>query len=191
MCLRLLGSSSVLAGHRSGFFSSTSRDANLRPLFLDVTSDMVNSMSPSPIIGLFVNEVHKSFPESESQKVAAHEDAIANTTSEGDRHRARLCARWAIKMADDRSSQHPRWEQLKERHQMWKDEWFAFDFGLADATPLSGTHHVVGKPEPLEDVRIEWVENAVAVAKKLGEEDGWENSPWEDLLNDLIHAGSA
>ena len=62
---------------------------------------------------------------------------------------------------------------------------------LADATPWSGTHHVVGKPEPLEDVRIEWVENAVAVAKRLGEEDGWENAPWEDLLNDLIHVGSA
>jgi hypothetical protein len=43
----------------------------------------------------------------------------------------------------------------------------------------------------MEDVRIEWVENAVAVAKRLGEEDGWENSPWEDLLNDLIHNGSA
>jgi len=54
---------------------------------------------------------------------------------------------------------------------MWKDEWFAIDFGLADATPGSGTHHLVGKAEPLED--------------------GWENSPWEDLLNDLIHDGSA
>jgi hypothetical protein len=152
---------------------------------------MAKSTSPSPIIEVFVREVHASFPDSEQTKLAAHEGAIAETTSDGDPHRARLCARWAIKMADDKNQKHPRWAQLKERHQMWKDEWFALDFGLADGLPGSGTHHLVGKPEPLEDVRIEWVENAVAVAKRLGEEDGWENSPWEGLLNDLIHDGSA
>ena len=66
---------------------------------------------------------------------------------------------------------------------MWKDEWFAIDFGLADALPGSGTHHIVGKAEPLEDMRIEWVENAVAVAKRLGEEDGWASSPWGGALD--------
>jgi hypothetical protein len=143
-------------------------------------------MSPSPIITLFVNDVHSSFPEGEKKKVAAHEDAIAKTTSEGDHHRARLCARWAIKMADDKNSKHPRWEQLKERHQIWKDEVFGLEFGIADAVPGSGTDRVVGKAEPLEDVRIQWVENAVAIARRLGEDDGWENSPWEALLTELI-----
>jgi hypothetical protein len=52
--------------------------------------------------------------------------------------------------------------------------------------PGSGSHHIVGKAEPLEDVRIEWVENAVSVAKHLGEEDGWANSPWEELLKEMI-----
>jgi len=147
---------------------------------------MADSTSPSPIIELFVNEVRASFPESEKKKIAAHEGAIANSTSHGDHGRARLCAKWAVQMADDKNSKHPRWEQLKERHQLWKDEWFGLEFGLADATPLSGTHGVVGKSEPLEDVRIECVENAVAVAQRIGEDDGWENSPWEELLTDLI-----
>jgi hypothetical protein len=44
----------------------------------------------------------------------------------------------------------------------------------------------VGKAEPIEDVRIQWVENAVAIAEKLGEDDGWESSPWEALLTELI-----
>jgi hypothetical protein len=92
----------------------------------------------------------------------------------------------AIRMANDKNQKHTRWDQLKERHQMWKDEWFAFDFGLGDALPGSGSHHVVGKGEPVEDVRIEWVENAVAVAKRLGEEDGWEKSPWEKILAEMI-----
>ena len=147
---------------------------------------MANVTSPSPIIAVFVHEVHASFPEAEVDKLASHEDAIAKTNSEGDPHRARLCVKWAIKMADDKRHKHPRWEQLRERHEIWKNDWFAFDFGVANATPGSGTHHAVGKAEPIEDVRIQWVEDAVAVAKRLGEEDGWENSPWEALLTEMI-----
>ena len=30
------------------------------------------------------------------------------------------------------------------------------------------------------------MDNAVAVAKRLGEEDGWENSPWEALLAEML-----
>jgi hypothetical protein len=147
---------------------------------------MAATTSPSPIIGVFVTEAHESFPESENNKIAAHEDAIAKTTSDGDHHRARLCARWAIKMAADKDSKHPHWDRLKERHQIWKDEWFAVEFGIGDATLIGGSFGVVGKPEPLEDVRIQWVENAVAIATRLGEEDGWENSPWEALFIELI-----
>lgn len=156
-----------------------------------VASRKAKSTSPSPIIEVLVREVHASFPDSEKDNLAAHEAEIAATDSDGDPHRARLCARWAMKMADDKNQKHPRWEQLKERHQMWKDEWFAVDFGLADALPGSGSHHIVGKAEPMEDVRIEWVENAVAVARRLGEEDGWQNSPWEELLTELIDSRGA
>lgn len=142
--------------------------------------------SPSPIIEVFVNAAHEAFPEDQAAKLASYKEAIARTTSEGDPHRARLCVKWAIKMADDKTKSHPRWEQLKERLRIWKDDWYAFDFGVADAVPGSGTHGVVGKAEPIEDVRIQWVESAVAVAERLGEEDGWENSPWEALLTELI-----
>jgi hypothetical protein len=89
-------------------------------------------------------------------------------------------------MADDKNRKHPRWEQLKERHRIWKDDWSAFDFGVADALPGSSAHKVVGKAEPIEDVRIEWVENAVAVARRLGDDDGWDSSPWEALLTEMI-----
>jgi hypothetical protein len=148
---------------------------------------MAATTSPSPIIDVFVSQVNESFPESEKEKIAVHEGDIAKTTSDGDHHRARLCARWAIKMAADKDSKHRHWDRLKERHQIWKDEWFGLEFGIGDATPISGSFGVVGKPEPLEDVRIQWVENAVAVARRLGEDDGWENSPWEALLIELIN----
>jgi hypothetical protein len=147
---------------------------------------MGTSTSPSPIVSLLVNEVEESFPEAEKDKIASHADAIARTTSDADHHRARLCARWAIEMSAGKDSKHPHWQHLKERHQIWKDEWFGLEFGLADAIPGTFASQVVGKAEPVEDVRIQWVENAVAVAKRLGEEDGWENSPWEALLVELI-----
>ena len=124
-----------------------------RALGPGVTSGMADVTSPSPIIAVLVHEVHASFPETKVDKLASHEDTGAKTNSEGDPHRARLCVKWAIKMADDKRHKHPRWEQLRARHQTWKNDWFAFDSGLADATPGSGTHHVVGKAEPIEDVR--------------------------------------
>jgi hypothetical protein len=53
---------------------------------------------------------------------------------------------------------------------------------------MDATSHVAGRPEPLEDVWIQWTEDAVAVAvaSKLGEDDGWDKCPWESLLVELI-----
>jgi len=151
---------------------------------------MATPKSPSPVIRIFVDEVTASFPESEKIKLVAHEEAIAGTTSSGDGHRARLCARWAIKMAAGKDSKHPHWDRLKERHQLWKDEWFAEEFAFGDSV-TAGSYHVVGKAEPIEDLRIQLVENAVAVAKRLGDDDGWENSPWEPLLTEMIEYKSS
>jgi hypothetical protein len=144
---------------------------------------MAHPTSPSPILGCFIRAVERDFPDQEKAKIAAHQAAIDATTSDGDAQRARHCAVWAIRKADDKSRNYPRWEELKELHKIWIDTWFGFDFGVHDALPHD---HIVGKPEPLEDVKIQWVENAVAVAKGLGEEDGWDQSPWEALLVELI-----
>jgi len=77
-------------------------------------------------------------------------------------------------MADDKDQSHPRWRELKELHQVWKDTWFGVEF--------AGHAH----ENVIEDVKIQWTEDAVAVAKALGEEDGWDRSPWEALLVELI-----
>jgi hypothetical protein len=135
---------------------------------------MPNESSPSPIIGCFVRAVERELPSSESAKLAAHQAAIARTTSKGDAHRARRCAEWAITMADDKDQAHPRWRELKELHRVWQDTWFGVHFGG------------LTNESRIEDVKIQWTEDAVAVAKGLGEEDGWDRSPWEGLLVELI-----
>jgi hypothetical protein len=142
---------------------------------------MSPAQSPSPVIETFVRAAKKSFPPDQQSILDTYTASIAKTTSEGDRKRARRCALWAIEKADDKSQSHPRWREIKEVHQIWKDTWFGLEFGLADVTS-----HVVGPAEPLEDVWIQWTEDAVAVATRLGEEDGWSESPWQALLSSII-----
>jgi hypothetical protein len=139
---------------------------------------MSKILSPSPILECFVRNVQENFPKEEASKADPFAEAVAQSTSKGDTERARACFRWAYKMADDKSQSHPRWREIKELHQEWKDTWFGVEFGL---TPNQGIDH-----HPGEDIHIQWVEDAVTVAQALGEEDGWSKSPWESLLADLI-----
>jgi hypothetical protein len=123
--------------------------------------------------------VREQLPVSEQAKLQAHEAAIARSTSHGDMHRAARCAEWAIRMADDQNQSHPRWKELTELHQVWKDTWFAIGWGSyfnPNRTPTGS----------LQDTKIQWTEDAVAVARALGEQDGWDASPWEALLVELI-----
>ncbi len=139
---------------------------------------MSKTVSPSPMIQCFVRNAKEVFPAEEQEKLKRFEGAIAGTTSNADAHRARRCAEWAMELAGDKSQSHPRWREVKELHKEWHDAWFGLAMGTI--TPQGS------KFTPREDIHILWVEDAVAVAEKIGEEDGWENSPWEALLDELI-----
>jgi hypothetical protein len=139
---------------------------------------VTKTVSPSPMLESFVRNVREDFPRQEAAKADQFEERISRTTSEKDRERAHRCLHWAVEMADDKSQSHPRWRQIKELHKEWKDTWFGAEFGLMGAGQTSHS--------PGMDVHIRWVEDAVLVAKTLGEEDGWDRSPWEELLKELI-----
>jgi hypothetical protein len=139
---------------------------------------MSKILTPSPMLELFVRNVREQFPEGEASKVDQFADAISTSTSEADSKRARRCFHWAYALADDKNQSHPRWREIKELHQEWKDTWFGLEFGL------TGNQGV--KRDPDEDMHIQWVEDAISVAKELGEEDGWDKSPWEELLGELV-----
>jgi hypothetical protein len=139
---------------------------------------MSKTLSPSPLLELFVRNVHEDFPKDEAAKADRYAGAISQSDSDADPKRARRCFHWAFEMADDKDQSHPRWHEIKELHQEWKDTWFGAEFGL-------GLNQGIDR-HPDEDVHIQWVEDAVIVAKTLGEEDGWDKSPWEALLAELI-----
>lgn len=137
---------------------------------------MTSHESPSHVIEMFVREVRETLPETQSQKLAAHESAIAGTTSHHDGERAVHCARWAIAVAADRDLAHPEWSRIKELHSVWRDVTWGAGFAAMEH----------GGGGPLRDIEVEWVEDAVQVAKFVGEAEGWDHAPWEDLLVELI-----
>jgi hypothetical protein len=139
---------------------------------------MADHTSPSPIIEAFVRAVGDTLPAGQAAKLDAFAADIAETTDSEDGRRARHCAHWAIEIADQKELSHPEWGAIKELHEVWKDMWFGTEFGLMGKG--------AGRPEPIEDVRVEWVEDAVKVAKLVGESLGWEHAPWEELLTELL-----
>ena len=42
---------------------------------------------------------------------------------------------------------------------------------------------------PGEDVELLWVEEATDVAKEAAQQSGWENVPWEELLQEVLEIG--
>jgi hypothetical protein len=136
---------------------------------------MTDNVSPSPIIECFLTCLKEFLPADQNAKLQKHDKAIATTTSDGDESRALRCAIWAIKAASNKSGSHPRWKEIKEVHNVWKDTWFGAEFGLM--TPHSSI---------AEDIRIQWTEAATDVIRNLAEEDGWQDSNWEELLIELI-----
>ena len=89
-----------------------------------------------------------------------------------------IAALWAIRTAGDRELSHPEWQRIKETHEVWKNAWFGVEFGRMTKT--------AGRRQPIEDVEIEWVEDAIRVANLVGSAIGWEHARWDQLLAELI-----
>jgi len=140
---------------------------------------MSDTTTPSPIISYFVREIEPSLPQTEKERLARYSEEIAKTTHHGDFRRAWHCAEWALHMAEGPSSSHLDHlvKDLKELRKLEKDSVFGAEFGL---------HKDGGKFAPGEDAEIQWVDDAVAVAKAEAERSGWDAVPWEKLLGELL-----
>jgi hypothetical protein len=143
---------------------------------------MSESVSPSPIIDYFVHEIEPSLPEDGKARMAGYADRIAATTHHGDFRRAWHCADWAIRVAEaSPGSTHGHLVTgLKERHTLWKDMIFGAEFGMRRVDGVG----------PGQDAEIQWVDDAVAVAKAEADRSGWEAVPWEELLDQMLAVGA-
>lgn len=132
---------------------------------------MSDVKSPSPIISYFVREIGSSLPAAEKKKLATYAPSVAKTTHHGDLKRARQSAEWAVQMAERSSNSRLSHfvKHLEEIRKLEKDSIFGAEFG---AMRVGGTG--VG---PGEDIEIQWVDDAVAIAKTEAQRDGWDSVP--------------
>jgi hypothetical protein len=117
-------------------------------------------------------------PSEEESKLAEFETAIAATTEDGDRERSRLCAKWALGVADRSAHSHVGGlvKELREARTLEKDAIFGAEFGTLK----------IGGVESREDARLEWVDDAVTVAEAEAKHSGWVAVPWQELLKELL-----
>lgn len=141
---------------------------------------MLEEKSPSPIISYYVREIGSILPAAEKEKLATYAPAVAKTTHHGDLKRARQSAEWAVQMAECSSDSRLNHfvKHLEELRKLEKDSVFGAEFGVMR---VSGTG--IG---PGEDIEIQWVDDAVAIAKTEGQRAGWDSVPWEDLLKEML-----
>jgi hypothetical protein len=134
---------------------------------------MTDVKSPSFIISYFVREIGSSLPAADKAKLATYAPEIANTTHEGEFKRAKLCAEWAVQMAESSSNSRLSHfvKHLEEIRKLEKDSVFGMEFDVT---------------RPRQDVEIQWADDAAAIAKSEGERVGWDSVPWEDLLKEML-----
>jgi hypothetical protein len=149
------------------------------------------STGSSPIVKGLINNLREILPEEERQKLAGYAQQAEAATPKGDFHRARYCLHWAIKTAESPKHSHLSGlaVRLKETHKAWQDIWLGAEFGSEVETGKGqASQEVKGdqKIGPGEDVELLWVEEATDVANNAAEKSGWDNVPWQELLEKVL-----
>jgi hypothetical protein len=145
----------------------------------------------SPIVKALLIDLRAALPEGERQKLDGYRDVADATMPEGDFHRARLCLRWAVRVAEMPEHSHLAHvsTRLKETYKAWQDIVFGTEFGSRVEVGLGAEgHDIKGKQRvgPGEDIELLWVGEAVSVAKDAAEKSGWDGVPWEQLVQDVL-----
>ena len=152
------------------------------------------STGSSPIIRGLMNGFREILPEEERVKLAAYTEQAESAQPRGDFHRARHCLHWAIEVTEQPKHSHLSGVgvRLKETYKAWQDVVLGAEFG-SDVKMGTGnpSQEIKGdqKIGPGEDIELLWVGQAVSVAESAAEKSGWDNVPWQDLMEDVLKIG--
>ncbi|HEX4433871.1 MAG TPA: hypothetical protein VH012_03515 [Acidimicrobiales bacterium] len=152
------------------------------------------STGSSPIIEGLMNGLREALPQEEQPKLAAYAERARATKPRGDLHRAWHCLHWAIEVTEQPAHSHLTGVavRLKETYKAWQDVVLGAEFG-SDVKIGTGnpSQEIKGdqKIGPGEDIELLWVGEAVSVAKSAAEKSGWDQVPWEGLLQELLEIG--
>jgi hypothetical protein len=149
------------------------------------------STGSSPIVKGLMNNLREILPKAQLPTLEKYSGQAEGAKPQGDFKRARYCLHWAIKIAESPLHSHLSGVaiRLKETHKAWQDIWLGAEFGSeVEAGVGVPAQEIKGdqKVGPGEDIELLWVEEATDVAKIAAEKSGWDNVPWEQLLDDVI-----
>ena len=148
----------------------------------------------SPIVRGLMNGLREILPEDERAKLAAYTERAESARPRGDFHRAWHCLHWAIEVTEQPKHSHLSGVgvRLKETYKAWQDAVLGVEFG-SDVKMGTGnpSQEIKGdqKIGPGEDVELLWVGEAVSVAKSAAEKSGWDDVPWQHLMEEVLKIG--
>jgi hypothetical protein len=171
----------------------------LRPrgLYARPVPDADDHHTPSPILRYLASQLRNLLPPDQVPKLDAFEPLIEQSSPHGDFHRAAHCATWAVELAGRSEPTHRRKipTELGEVVRVLRDMEFGISFGFMvgdvgrTEDSLRGHFHDRDKSSGLrEDLKVSMVDDALAVAQQVGDSEGWDSVPWEQLLRDVVHA---
>jgi len=155
-----------------------------------------NKPDVSPTVSLLLDSLAEVLPDSERPRLGAYEAKLDDTlgTPEVEHRRALICAEWALELASSEAHglKHLLAELSEAAHQM-SETVKAFDVGMSGLGVdhvASGVKFRVAGASPRAAVDASHVDDAVRVASEVAAKSGWEEVPFEQLLDELFAAGS-
>jgi len=152
------------------------------------------STGSSPIVRGLMNGLREILPQDEQVNLGAYADQAERAQPRGDFHRALHCLHWAIEVSEQPKHSHLEGVgvRLKETYKAWQDVVLGAEFG-SDVKMGTGnpSQEIKGdqKIGPGEDIELLWVGEALSVAKSAAEKSGWENVPWQGLMQEVLKIG--
>ena len=141
-----------------------------------------------------MNGLREVLPEDGQAELAAFEGQAESVPPRGHFPRALHCLHWAIVVAEQPKHSHLSGVsvRLKETYKAWQDIVLGSEFG-SDVKLEKGnpSQEIKGdqKIGPGEDSELLWLGEAVSVAKVAAENSGWENVPWQALVQEVLQIG--
>ena len=152
------------------------------------------STGSSPIIRGLMNGLREVLPKAIRRNWAPTRNRPRASSPRGDLHRAWHCLHWAIEVSEQPKHSHLSdvGIRLKETYKAWQDIVLGTEFG-SDVKMGTGnpSQEIKGdqKIGPGEDIELLWVGEAVSVAKSAAEKAGWDDVPWQRLVQEVLRIG--
>jgi hypothetical protein len=141
------------------------------------------SETACPIISELTDQLRRAMPASEVEKLLAYDSQIAASkqTKNIELRRALACAHWALRLVGQ--PEHGHFGHLITEAREIVEE--SYQTIRAAGTAAASARYALPASARLM-ARAAWVDEAVRVAKAVAQQSGWQEVPWEDLLQELL-----